>query len=95
VEKKESGESWKVVLTRPADKAYDKASQDMQDRLDTCFEELEKNPLNGANIKQLTGKLKGFSRYRIGDWRVIFRIVTERRVVEIIAILPRGSAYKK
>jgi len=77
VEKKESCESWKVVLTRPAEKTYDKVSQDIQDRLDTCFEELEKNPLNGSNIKQLTGKLKGFSSYRIGDWRVIFRIVTD------------------
>jgi mRNA-degrading endonuclease RelE of RelBE toxin-antitoxin system len=58
------------------------------------FEDLEQNPLHGNNIKALTGKLKGLSRYRVGDRRVIYRIETEKQVVEILAILPRGDAYK-
>ncbi|MFH1944078.1 MAG: type II toxin-antitoxin system RelE/ParE family toxin [Acidobacteriota bacterium] len=39
------------------------------------------------------GQLKGLYRYRVGDLRVIFRPIKESRIVEIIAILPRGDAY--
>jgi mRNA interferase RelE/StbE len=85
---------WEIDLTRPAEKIYDKASSDIRQRLDDCFENLEQNPLYGNNIEALTGKLKGLYRYRIGDWRVIFRLKREQHVVEIIAILPRGDVYK-
>jgi len=87
-------EVWEIDLTRPAEKVYDKASRDIRQRLDECFENLEQNPFYGNNIKALTGKLKGLYRYRIGDWRVIYRFKREQHVVEIIAILPRGDAYK-
>ena len=87
-------ESWEIVLTKPAEKVYSKSSQEMHRRLVRCFETLEKNPHHGNNIKQLTGELKGLLRYRVGDCRVIYRLFQETYVVEIIAILPRGNAYK-
>ena len=87
-------EAWEIVLARPAEKAYDRATKDVRKRLDGCFEDLEKNPLYGNNIKALTGQLKGLYRYRVGEWRVIYRLKIEKQVVEIIAILPRGNAYK-
>ncbi len=90
----EKKEVWEIELTRPAAKVYDRASKGIRERLDGCFENLEHNPLYGNNIKALTGKLKGLYRYRVGDWRVIYRLRTEQQVVEIIAILPRGGAYK-
>jgi len=86
-------ESWEIVLTRPAEKVYDKSPKDMRKRLDRCFEALEKNPLYGSNIRSLTGQLKGLYRYRVGDWRVIYRLFNQEVIVEIIAILPRGDAY--
>lgn len=86
-------ESWEIILTKPAEKAYDRASGDIRKRLDNCFEELEKSPFHSQNIKSLTGELKGLHRYRVGDWRVIYRVFQEKRRVEIIAILPRGAAY--
>jgi mRNA interferase RelE/StbE len=84
-----------VVLTKPAEKTYDRAPGNVRQRLGHCFEGLEINPLYGNNVKPLTGKLKGLYRYRVGDWRVIYRLFKEKMVVEIIAILPRGNAYKK
>lgn len=84
---------WEIVLTRPAEKIYDRSGRGMRASLDRCFEDLEKNPFYGNNIRPLTGKLKGLYRYRIGDWRVIYRFLKEHMVVEIIAILPRGDAY--
>lgn len=87
-------EIWDIVLTKPADKAYDKTPKNIRHRLDKCFKELEKNPRSGSHIMPLTGQLKGLYRARVGDWRVIYQIVSEKRTVEIIAILPRGDAYK-
>jgi len=93
---------WEIILTKPAVKIYDKSNKEMQRRLDRCFEEfdrcfeeLEKNPLYGNNIMPLTGKLKGLYRYRVGDWRIIYRIFKEYMLVEIIAILTRGMHTKK
>lgn len=88
-------EIWEVVLTKPAEKTYDRAPRNIKQRLSHCFENLEINPLYGNNIKPLTGKLKGLCRYRVGDWRVIYRLFKEKMIVEIVAILPRGNAYKK
>lgn len=85
---------WEIVLTKPAKRVYDKASRDIQQRLDGSFEDLEKNPIYGNNIKPLTGQLKGLIRYRVGDWRLIYRLFKEKKTVEIVAILPRGDAYR-
>lgn len=86
--------SWEVVLTRPAEKSYDRLPTDVQERIGACFDTLENSPQGGANVKALTGKLRGLMRYRVGDWRVIYRLSLSRRQVEIIAVLPRGDAYK-
>lgn len=85
---------WQVVLTKPAEKVYDRVDEDMQQRLDRCFEELEENPLYGTSIKPLTGQLRGLYCYRVGDWRVVYQVFKERKTVEVIAILPRGDAYQ-
>ncbi|MEW5900330.1 MAG: type II toxin-antitoxin system RelE/ParE family toxin [Acidobacteriota bacterium] len=55
---------------------------------------MEKNPICGNNIKPLTGQLKGLIRYRVGDWRLIYRLFKEKKTVEIVAILPRGDAHR-
>lgn len=85
--------NWEIVLTKSVEKVYDKSILTLQRRIDKSFEELEKNPIYGRNVKPLTGELKGLFRYRVGDWRIINRVVKENMIVEIIAILPRGKAY--
>ncbi|MFX0200680.1 MAG: type II toxin-antitoxin system RelE/ParE family toxin [Candidatus Hodarchaeota archaeon] len=86
-------ESWEIVLTRPAEKVYDKSPKHMRKRLNRCFEELEKSPLYGNKISPLTRQLKGLYRYRIVDWWLIYRLCKQQMIVEIIAILPRGHIY--
>jgi mRNA interferase RelE/StbE len=76
VEKKEA---WEIILTKPAEKVYDKSNKEVRRRLDKSLEKLEINPLYGNNIKSLTGELKGLLRYRVGDWRVIYRLYEEKK----------------
>jgi mRNA interferase RelE/StbE len=91
----EKSGSWEVILSKDAAKVFTAAAADLQSRLTVCFDELQINPLGGDNIKKLTGNLKGRYRYRVGGWRVIYRVEEETRTVAVSAILPRGSAYKK
>jgi mRNA interferase RelE/StbE len=42
------------------------------------------------NVKALQGN-PGYSRLRVGDWRILFR--EDAVVVAIVKVAPRGSAY--
>ena len=44
--------------------------------------------------KPLQYALKGHRRLRVGDYRVIYRIVAERRTVMIVAISHRKDIYE-
>ena len=44
------------------------------------------------NVTALTAA-EGF-RMRIGDWRVLYRLDTGTRTMTIVAIAPRGDAYR-
>lgn len=47
----------------------------------------------GPSIKPLKG-MTGKYRYRIGNLRVVYEIDSAKRIVYVLAILPRGQAYK-
>ena len=55
---------------------------------------LKQNPYFGPNIKKLKGKLKDLHRYRIGDFRLIYKVIEDKVLVAIIDIENRKDAYK-
>lgn len=85
---------WEVIFSKPASKAFEKAPTTLRPALVDCFTALELSPHRGPNIRPLTGQLRGLHRYRVREWRVIYRLVESARRVEVIAILPRGGAYR-
>jgi mRNA interferase RelE/StbE len=57
------------------------------------IEQLASDPFaSNNNVKKLEGR-PGF-RLRVGDWRVIYEIQNNRLVIFIVAVAPRGGAYK-
>lgn len=50
------------------------------------YPQLETNPFCGPNIRQLTGELTGYHRFRIGDWRFFYLIEEKQAVVVIVAL---------
>ena len=44
--------------------------------------------------KALVENLKGFWRYRVGDWRVICDIVDEEIIIHVIEVGHRREVYK-
>lgn len=55
---------------------------------------LRENPYFGSNIKKLKGKFSEIYRYRIGDYRLLYKILEETVIIFIIDIEAREDAYQ-
>jgi mRNA interferase RelE/StbE len=58
------------------------------------YPQLKKNPFFGPNIKRLKGELSEFYRYRLGNYRLFYKIEEERVMVFVIDIEHRKDAYR-
>ncbi len=83
---------FEVVLSPAASEFFAAADRPLASKLARCFERLEADPRRGNNIKRLTGEWVGYSRYRIGDWRVLYRIDDEIQQVNSECCCHRASA---
>lgn len=85
---------YKVVLTKKAKVFYANADSILAKKLAKCFEILENNPFQHPNIKSLKGELKGYSRYPVGDYRIVYEINNQTIQVIIIKIAHRKNVYE-
>lgn len=79
---------WTVVLAGPARKALKRIPAVDQTRILAALGEMQQNPFSG-DIRKLQG-LTGFRR-RVGNWRVFFEVIPERRHVVVATIERRTS----
>jgi len=63
-------------------------------RINRCFDLWRENPYDHPNIKPLKGQLAGLFRYRLGDYRVIYRINKQNNQVVVLLIVHRSKAYR-
>jgi len=87
--------NWRVELSKSALKSLKKLEEKTAKRVLKSLEELEgmKNPLLHKDIRPLTGKLRGFYRLRVGDFRIIFELDRRNKRIGVHIIVFRGSAY--
>ncbi len=85
---------YRVVLLPKAEKAFARADAPVARKLAGAFESLEVDPLRHRNIKPLTGQLKGFIRFRAGDYRILYRIDARAKTVYVVRIAHRKEAYE-
>lgn len=70
-------------------------------KLQNIYEKLEKDvfpliseePHYGPNIKKLSGNLEGLHRYRIGNYRLIYLIDEEQKMIFLVDLVHRKDAY--
>ncbi|MGD1932385.1 MAG: type II toxin-antitoxin system RelE/ParE family toxin [Leptolyngbyaceae cyanobacterium] len=84
---------YKVRLTKRAAKFYKSADAALARRLARAFAVLESTPRQHPNIKALKGKLAGQYRYRVGDYRIVYRIQDDEIEVIILLVAHRGEVY--
>jgi mRNA interferase RelE/StbE len=85
---------FEIILSPEAAAFYANADRPLARKLARCFAQLERNPRRHNNIKRLTGQLAGRLRYRIGDWRIIYRIDDRARHVQVSVIAHRSEVYE-
>jgi len=85
---------YQVSLSEDAQRAFEKAQAPLQRRLDRCFALLAAEPRQHPNIRRLKGELAAYHRYRVGDWRVLYRIDEVQKIVWVAAIEHRREAYR-
>lgn len=86
--------SYRSAFSRQAEKRLDRMDRPTYERIETRLEELETNPYNTRTSKPLHG-LEGMRVSRVGDWRIIFTVNDTAKIIYIVAIRPRGEAYRR
>ena len=85
---------FEVILSPEARVFYAHADRPLARKLSRCFARLEREPRRNNNVKRLSGEFAGRLRYRVGDWRVIFRIDDRARQVHVLVIAHRSEVYE-
>jgi len=87
--------NWKVELSKNSLKYLKKSDKKTSQRLLSSLESLEasEHPLSHKDVRPLVGKLRGFYRLRVGEFRLIFELDSANKRIGVLLIIPRGNAY--
>ena len=80
---------WEVVLARSAAKQLRKLPASDRQRILAAPRQMESDPFSG-DIAYLKSQPSAFHR-RVGNWRILYDLDFERRVVGVAAIVRRTS----
>ena len=86
--------NYRVQLSLEAEKAYRKANTALAKKLARCLERLEESPRLHPKVKALKGDYSGYYRYRVGNYRVVYSVDDQTRIVNIIVIAHRSKVYE-
>lgn len=80
-----------IVLSKEAAKALERMDRKLESRTLDKLRDIERDPRNkGKALKSLEDILS----VRVGSWRILYQVCNDRKQVFIIAIRPRGQAYR-
>lgn len=87
--------NWKVELSKDSLKYLKKLDRKTSQRLLASLDALEasEHPLSHKDVRPLAGKLRGFYRLRVGEFRLIFELDSANKRIGVLLIIPRGNAY--
>lgn len=83
--------TYEVRLLSKAERFLKKLNKNIQERIITALERLEKDPKIGI---PLTANLAGLWKLRIGDYRAIYQIKHEELLILVLKIGHRKNVYE-
>ena len=83
----------KVVFSDKAKKFFLKLDTPIQKQIQKFILKLEGMSDPRASGKMLVGNLLGFWRYRVGDYRLLCRIVDKELVITVVEVGHRKEGY--
>ena len=86
--------TYTIQLTRQAEKAFDflmQTNAKLGGRIAQAIDDIASDPSNGVPLR---GKLRGFWKYRVGSYRIIYQVEKRKITVTIIDIGHRREIYR-
>jgi mRNA interferase RelE/StbE len=80
-----------LILPQKVQKSANKLPRHIQKHLPKALLSIKQNPFIGI---KLHGELAGYYKYRIGDYRLVYRFNTKTSTVEVVKIEHRQGVYK-
>jgi len=80
-----------MIISKKAQKYYDKSPKNIQEKLDEIFKDICKGK---GDIEKLKGK-KNQYRYKTYHYRVLFTLDITTKTIVIEKIGPRGDVYNE
>lgn len=80
----------RIAPTKHYLREFKKLPTNLRVRIELATEELAANPYGGVRLR---GELEGLFRWRIGDYRMIYKIDDEKGCIVLIDVGPRKSIY--
>jgi mRNA interferase RelE/StbE len=81
-----------IIFDKEAEKQLKKIPHRDQVRIIKKIETLTKNP-RPEWIIALQGKLSGYYRFRVGDYRVIYEVIDKKCIILILKVAHRSWVY--
>jgi mRNA-degrading endonuclease RelE of RelBE toxin-antitoxin system len=83
-------------MTDQFSKDIDNIDRKLQGRILQALTKIQKEPIKqaGDTLKPLSGDLRGFWRFRIGDFRLIYHPDPVSGHISLIAFAGRGGVYE-
>lgn len=82
---------YKIEFTKKAEKHLLKLPMAYQERIRNRIDTLSENPLQG---KPLESDYKGLYSLRVWPYRIIYKILKQKLIIEVIEVKHRQNAYK-
>ena len=83
---------YRVFLERAAEKDLNRLSSEIHDRIITAIRGLASNP-RPSGCRKLSGSKHDW-RIRVGDYRVVYEIADEIRIVRVNRVRNRREVYR-
>jgi mRNA interferase RelE/StbE len=83
---------YEITFARPARKELEALDASVVGRILPRIEALARNP-RPAGCRKVHGE-PGLWRIRIGNWRVIYRVDDQKRLVDVAGVRHRSDAYR-
>jgi len=81
----------KLVVQKSASKRFNKIPLNIHKKILKALNIIKNNPLVGI---KLHGELAYYRKYRVGDYRVVYRFDRKNKVVRVVKIEHRKGVYR-
>ena len=82
---------YSFVLSTSAQKQLKTLPYLVQELIISCFDEISEDPLLG---KELTKELTGTRSFKVGNYRIVYKVNIQKKVITVLRIGQRAKVYK-